>query len=301
MTENKNEQVKDWLLRYGYLLGRRFSNKERTQFLKAAQREFAQMGYATDVTSSSFVFAGARRQFYNFYAGDLKQADVIVATYYDTPAKTFGAYRESAFESIVFRKSLLVNVAPSLLIFALALIVSYAWLLPMLNRYGWSSVWVFPFLAVVFLSLFLINRYRSGVPRRLNLVRNSSSLISMLVLARELQARERVAFAFVDGGTSSGYGLGMAQDYFKEKAGRGKFIVLDSLGNGEALLCFSNRKLDGIENVHLLPQKWARMGEVLLTTGQLKEGEVVLKKKSELDETALETYAEVIEKIIQKI
>ena len=88
----------DWLLRYGIILGKRRTKRQRLEFLRAAQKEFAEMGYAVDVTRSQLkILKGEKADYYNLYAGNLKAADVVFATYYDTPVKSFGAYPYYAF------------------------------------------------------------------------------------------------------------------------------------------------------------------------------------------------------------
>lgn len=287
-------QIDDWILRYGILLGKRFSDKERVKFLRAAQREFVEMGYQVDTTSSDVSFAGIKQKFYNLYAGDLKNARVLLVSYYDTPAKTFGLYKESAFQSNVSRFGIFVNFMPSFIIFMLSFAVIYFALIPRMN----NNYMIVLTIILALLAVFLVSRYRGGLPRRQNLVRNTSSILALLQFASQLKSREAVAFALVDGGTNSGYGLEMAKKYFRRN--KKKIIFLDSVANPGELIYFSDEK-QALPRMREIPPAWKDVGDVLITSGDYQKGQVLLQKAKDLDEARIQEVADMLAVLVKQL
>lgn len=289
-------ETKDWLLRYGIILGKRFSLKERTKFLQSAGREFAAMGYEVDTTASEVtVFKNEKRKFYNLYAGDLKHADVVFATYYDTPIKSFGLYQPKAFQMKNEAKVLRLNLL--FLAIATILFVSFLYwgLFPQIQAHGWKSIWTVLTVALAFLFYYLISYLRSGIPNRVNMTRNTSSLLAIFHLANSLPKmnNKKIAFALVDGGTYSDYGLQMLKAYIKKS--KTKIVFLDAVGNPGELQWFSNCAFTpSIGQVHPLPTSLRSFGDVLVTAGDFQEDAVLIKqgdtkKDTELDESQLQT------------
>lgn len=102
--------LNDWILRYGIILGKRFTKKQKQNFLRSAQKEFAEMGYDVDVTRSGLKIAmGTKQEYLNLYAGDFEKAKVVIVTYYDTPAKSFGCYEYEAFQQYLQRKNAILT------------------------------------------------------------------------------------------------------------------------------------------------------------------------------------------------
>ena len=86
----EKESVKDVFLRYGVLLGKRNTERQKTDFLRAAQKQLEQAGFPVDITCvSASLMRRESVNMYNLYAGDFKKADVVFITYYDTPLWQF--------------------------------------------------------------------------------------------------------------------------------------------------------------------------------------------------------------------
>lgn len=288
--------TKDWLLRYGIILGKRYSVKERTKFLQSAQREFAAMGYAVDTTASEVkLFKNEKRTFYNLYAGNVKDADIVYATYYDTPVKSYGLYQPNAFQMKNNSNVLRVN----LLILLMAMIlfggILYFALFPQIQANGWISFWTVLTALLAFLFYSVISYLRGGIPNRVNMIRNTSSILTLLKLANTLpkQKRKKAAFAFVDGGTYSDYGVQMLRSYLKNP--KTKIVLLDGVGNHGTLQWFTDKKITvDAGEIHALPDSLQRLGDILLTSGEYDGVSVNLspadtKKDSELDEKQITT------------
>ena len=73
----EKESVKDVILRYGVLLGKRNTERQKTDFLRAAQKQLEQAGFPVDITCvSASLMRRESVNMYNLYAGDFKKADV---------------------------------------------------------------------------------------------------------------------------------------------------------------------------------------------------------------------------------
>ena len=107
------------------------------------------------------------------------------------------------------------------------------------------------------------------------MVRNSSSLIALFALACDLseQEKQHVAFAMIDEGTRSEYGLRMLQEYIGKK--RIQRVYLDSIGNVGKLQGFADRHKHAY-------------GDILLTSGSCDNGCVSLKIEKRTDNSDLE-------------
>lgn len=289
-------ETKDWLLRYGIILGKRYSLKERTKFLQSAKKEFAAMGYDVDTTASEVtVFKNEKRKFYNLYAGDPKTADVVFATYYDTPIKSFGLYQPKAFqmknESKVLRLNLLFLLIATILFCGFLYFV----LFPQIQANSWKSIWTALAVVSTVLFYYLISYVRSGIPNRVNMARNTSSLLAILHLANSLSIKKnkKIAFALIDGGTYSDYGMQMMKAYFKKS--KKKIIFLDAVGNPGDIQWFTNTTINPeVGQVHPLPTMFRSFGDVLVTAGEFQDDAVMIKygdtkRDTELDELQLQT------------
>lgn len=298
-------ETKDWLLRYGIILGKRHSLKERTKFLQSAQKEFAAMGYSVDTTASEVhLFKNEKRKFYNLYAGDLNDADIVYTTYYDTPVKSYGLYQPSAFQmknnSSVLRLNLLFLLIATISFGS----ILYFLLFPQIQVNGWFSLWTLLTALLMFLFYYLISYLRSGIPNRVNMIRNTSSILTLFNLANTLpkQKRKKVAFAFVDGGTYSDYGVQMLKAYFKKP--KTKIVFLDGVGNRGTLQWFTDKKIAvNSGEIHALPSSLQRLGDILLTSGEYDGVSVNLnqadtKKDVELDEQQIALVTKELKQLI---
>lgn len=303
------DQSKDWIARYGIMLGKRYTDYQRKKFLRATQTELSKMNYDTDITLSTVSYLKTeKKNFYNLYAGDLKRANVVISTYYDTSVKSFGAYAQTAFETNLPKKSAFVNLIIPLLIFIVTGIFSYFVMLPIVSQSGWLSVWTFLYLLIVLAALFMITRTRSGVLNRWNMIRNTSSILAIFHLASSIPKadRKRIAFAFVDGGANSGFGHKMMRDYFKSSGAM--FVTLDSIGNPGDFQWFTDKNIqvDSGDQVHGLPKRWSEFGDVLLTAGTLENKNILIhnantRKDKELDEKKISGCVERLKGIVKQL
>ena len=96
----EKEVIQDLILRYGVLLGKRNTERQKTAFLRAAQKQLEQAGLSVDITCvSASVMRRETMNMYNLYAGDFKKADVVFITYYDTPLWQLLPKEQKAFDA----------------------------------------------------------------------------------------------------------------------------------------------------------------------------------------------------------
>lgn len=219
-------QLQDWPLRYGVILGKRFTEKQKIAFLRSLTKDFQELGYAVDTTKSYLRLGKNERQaYYNLYAGDFKKAKQIIAVSYETPAKTFGLIKKRPFH-LPTASQQFIQILPAILLTVIAAILFWQ-LVPSIQAHGFVSVW--GVLALILLAgvFFFIARYRSGIPNRVNFSQNSAAILAALSLAKKDPA---LAFVFFDGGATNGYGLQLLEDYLK---GKKKVVFLEGLTDTE--------------------------------------------------------------------
>ena len=234
------KEFKDYVLRYGFILGKRVTEKQRKKFLTVAAQEFSQSSYEVVTTASKLEGGkGVQKSFYNLYSGDFSAAEIIVASYYDTPFKTFSLSKQFAFENGYSQKNSCLNLLMGLGLVGATSLIYFFLLSPIINSYGFLSIPGLSTLLMMIAVFSCVINYRSGIPNKFNLVRNTSSLISIFIMAHKLptELRRKVGFAFLDGGTTGSYGLTMLENYLTKDKKR-VLIYLDSLGNPGQLQLF---------------------------------------------------------------
>lgn len=302
-------ETEDWLLRYGVILGKRYTEKQKKKFLRSASKEFQSMGYNVAVTRSEVsVLKTEKKSFYNLYAGDLKKADVVFATYYDTPVKSFNLYRQTAFQNQVPRLAATVHLFVLVALIVLAGALFYYGLLPGIYNKGLLSLPTVGTVVLALLFFYLIMHFRSGIPNRVNMTRNTSSLLTLLQTANELPKKQqkRVAFALIDGGTTTDYGSRMLKDALGSS--RAPIVFLDSVGNTGPFQWFTSKTmtLPAEDQQHPLSDDQKELGDILLTAGTYADGQVVIEqanssKDKQLDEQKVASAAKRLKHIAAQL
>lgn len=299
----EKDTLQDLIFRYGILLGKRHSDKQKKAFLRCAKKQFEECGYAVDITKVTASFMKSEQCFYNLYAGDLRHADILITTYYDTELRTILPKRKKAFHSNYAAIDQLMQMI-GLGLFLLALAVGiYFGILPHLHN-GFLNVWGISLLIIMLAAFAFIVHARSGIAKRYNMCRNSSSIITMFQCASILNSTQKksVAFAFLDEGTKSEYGLVMLKDYRKQQ--RTKQLYLDSVGTQSQLYCFSNTPFTltsaAITQIPL-PKSMKSYGDVLFTSGVFDGEDAWLQIKTKDDTLSEEKIALCVASILDVI
>lgn len=216
------EQRKDWLFRYNTVYKKRKSHKQKSKFLRSfttdlqmMDKDFKIMGYddPEDKVESTR----------NIYVGDIKNAKKIVATYYDTPSKHFGAYhyfdvKKNGKNTIYF--TMILSVIYLILgILATIYIMS--------NNFEILSFTGLLVILFYFLYFYIFSKITKGIARRNNLIQNTSSLVILLDYINNSKSRNKVAYAFLDKGTTNKDGLNYLLNDIDATT---KVMYLDSIG-----------------------------------------------------------------------
>lgn len=278
---------------YAVIQGKRVTEKQKINFLLTLKKEFTQASYQTEIQQEQIKALGEVTNYYNLYVGNIEKADVVIATYYDTPVHEIGVKQ---YSPLVTKKPSLFNaLLPSILISVLALAIFYFGLYPFVKEQqllSWSGLLT---LLLFWIAFVLIRRYRLGIPRRENFVRNTASVL----IAREFTlcslGNSKVAVAFLDAGTTNHYGERMLKSTLKKSA---KVIFLDTAGSREQTHIFGKGKLkNNYAEVFLHTQSNATLpfGDILLTSGEYVDGKI------EVDLEVAEFEFDVLEKRIRRV
>lgn len=218
-----NRQMNDWIVRYGFLLKKRNSDKQKDKFIRTFLSDV--LNIRDDIIVIEI--EGKKRKYHNIYIGDVSKADKIITTYFDTPIVSFGDYsltdteknkRNSlsriAFESVV---SLCIGLG---IFFFLMRVFEGTLLTTVLTVFALAFFYVF-------------NGIVKGRASSKTQVRNTSSLVLVLSLLAKYKGNKKVAFAIVDGGCTNEIGLVALKNSVKIQS---KIYELDSVGANNTLI-----------------------------------------------------------------
>lgn len=271
MDSNKK---KDWFFRYNHILKKRFTPKQKERFIQSVSSDIFEMRediFVTEIQYNKKEETNAK----NIYVGDVRKADIIIASYYDTPANYLGPYR--FFDTDGMRKQTLrLNLLTSILLFLIGILFTIFVTIPVLNNF--SSINFYTILIVIFYLLFfyLLRKAASGLAKRDNLVRNNSSLLLILDLISSIKSKD-VAFAFVDKGSQNMLGLEALK---KSAKANSKIYYLDSIGSKQKLYSISSEPVS--ESIKQLDLKFDQDKRVsYIISAEIKDNKPILTKESQ--------------------
>ena len=276
----EKETIQDLILRYGVILKKRNTEKQKTAFLRAAQKQLEEAGFTVDITCvAASIMKREAMHTYNLYAGDFNHAGIVFVTYYDTPLLQLLPREQKAFASNWSQGNFLLHTLLFLLCILVMVFLLYSGILPNLQRYDFMSIWGAVLVLVCLSGFYIVRQMRGGMAAGNTMVRNSSSLITLFALASELskQEKEHVAFALIDEGTRSEYGLKMLDAYLNGRSI--KRVYLDAVGNTGRLQCFSRDEISISADMEWHEKRKAMdpYGDILLTRGDFQNSEVILR------------------------
>ena len=298
---------KDIFTNYSIFLGRRFYLKEKLKFLLHLKKDFEEMKFQVKTTQSKQEFLGEKVLYHNLYAGNFQKAKVVLATYYDTPAYELGNKDYQPFNGGESKFSAFYKLIFPISILLLAIVVFYYLFYPQIIQTGvWSFKGIIG-LIFLFFAFLLIKHYRNGMPMRKNYIRNTSSILSMILYAKKVGKNSDIAFAFLDGGTTTHHGRTMLREILSNK--KVKVIYLDSIGSkGDVHIFTDNTSNLNLAEVyeHQKDKSLSEFGDILITSGEYKENRVVVHTKEfeediEHVEGKLNHLVDVFEQIISKL
>lgn len=218
----QQENFKDWLFHYQHVYRTRRTAKQKQRFLAALVADIMEIREDIQVIEYNQKKKYAAN---NLYVGDIETADRIICTYYDTPAQSFGPYylfdrkkQSKATMNFILVSSLLMILAGGLLTF---LYMNHSG-----QGFNLSSLGTVLMIVCYGIYFYLLSKVTKGLSVRKNLIRNTSSILSLLTLMSKTD-KQKTAFAFVDEGCYGDTGLEVLKDSCKASA---KIYYLDCVG-----------------------------------------------------------------------
>lgn len=219
---NETERFKDRQFRYQHIYRLRRTKKQKQRFLSALVKDIAEVREDIQVIEYQ---QNKRYVSSNLYVGDIEKADRIICTYYDTPPKGFGSYylldRSKQKKSITG-----FLVVSSLLALLAGVLLTLLYMRQSNSAFDIRSIQTLVVILGYGGYFYLLSKVTKGLSTRKNLIRNTSSILTMLSVIEE-GAGKKTAFAFVDEGCFGDIGLKVLQESCKSPA---QIYFLDSVG-----------------------------------------------------------------------
>lgn len=236
----QTEVFKDWLFRYQYVYRLRRTEKSKKRFLTALVTDIAKMREDVRVIEYDQQKKYASR---NVYVGNIKQADQVICTFYDTPPESVGSYQlfDRKDQS---KKTTTFILASTILTILLGVIGTLVYMQISPNSFQFNSISTLGIIVIYAGYFALLGKVTKGLSNRKTLVRNTSSILAMLKIIAE-NKQKNVAYAFLDEGSYGSKGLDELQKQVKRGS---KIYYLDSVGASAPLHLLgelpNNKKLD---------------------------------------------------------
>lgn len=296
-TMSQEEQLKDWYFRYHTVFGKRYSRKQKDRFLDSLVADIRP--FREDLELYSFnLFENDKHVYRNLYIGNIKTAKKVICTYYDTPAALLGSYR--VFDKEGQKKKTTFSVMLTNIVWLLlGLLFTIYVAVPLFQTYGLFHFQSILVILGYILYFYFFNKIRSGIARRKNLIRNTSSILMLLDKIANKKARASTAYVFLDAGCTNKAGL----DRLLEQT-NGKVYMLDSIGSEYPLYQVSSSKnmlhqYGGIEPV--IKENFRDEKLLYIISGEYENDEFVLPsselKKGQLDDSNMNTVMNFLDQI----
>ncbi|MGF2943052.1 hypothetical protein [Enterococcus xiangfangensis] len=247
----QTEVFKDWLFRYQYVYRLRRTEKSKKRFLTALVTDIAKMREDVRVIEYDQQKKYASR---NVYVGNIKQADQVICTFYDTPPESVGSYQlfDRKDQS---KKTTTFILASTILTILLGVIGTLVYMQISPNSFQFNSISTLGIIVIYAGYFALLGKVTKGLSNRKTLVRNTSSILAMLKIIAE-NKQKNVAYAFLDEGSYGSKGLDELQKQVKRGS---KIYYLDSVGASAPLHLLgelpNNKKLDETIDYQAADQK----------------------------------------------
>lgn len=273
----QNDQFKDWLFRYQYIYRLRNTDKNKTRFLNALSMDVLKL--RKDIQIIEYQIS-SRQTLKNIYIGNLSKAEKVICTYYDTPLSHFGTY--NFFDPLTQKKKTLSFTLFFSFIMILVGIVGMICLLSTMKQQ--ASVFSIKLFAILFLALvyfYLLSKVSKGQLNYHTLIRNTSSVLTILSLIKKEKNNVNIAFAFIDRGTTIDQGFYFLEDIVSQTT---DLILLDSVGAPAPINKISRvSNHTGQKFTYIFSaRKNQRNGKLFLTQKDLKQKQLNFKNLTEV-------------------
>ncbi len=234
--------MKEIILRFGLILGKRFTDNQKKRFLDEVQSDFNNQNLQNHIYT---VKQGYHRS-NHLLVGDVEKAKTIIVAYYDTPSIALPLFD---YEPLSIKAKLKTERKILILNTFLTLLTLYMTSGVLLAVLSIEQVWI-RIIALIVTLLFIAIELKSfeGFANKINYNRNSAAIAVMISLA-EYTKQNRFAMIFVDRACSSlkGYEQVINMEMINKKA---RFIILDSIAFGEDLYIAGEKHRDNIDVDH---------------------------------------------------
>lgn len=265
----------DLIVRYNHIIKKRITFKQKTSFIRSLMTEFKHIeSYVkvVELREKGKKTSIAR----NVYVGDVKNADVIIATYYDSPLMHLGPYyvldkKKQSTYTLLFNA--IMSISTIVLGVSFTFFVTNKYFVSGFENINWPMFIIFGVLYM--LLVYLISIFSKGVGRNKNLIRNNATVIYVIEkIMNHHKENKKVAFAFLDSGTTNENGLYALKESAKDST---KIIYLDSISSSEKLYCVNNGSVEELmeytrfkkEGVYKIFSAVKNNGEYYLTLDHL--------------------------------
>lgn len=218
----QSEVFKDWLFRYQYVYRLRRTEKSKKRFLAALVTDIAKMREDVQVIEYDQQKKYASR---NVYVGNIKQADRVICTFYDTPPESIGSYQLFDRKDQA-RKTTTFIFASTLIAILLGVIGTLIYMRLSPDSFQLNSLGTLMIMLIYAGYFILLGKITKGLSNRKTLVRNTSSILAMLKMIAE-NKQKNIAYAFLDEGSYGNKGL---EELQRQVNGHCKIYYLDSVG-----------------------------------------------------------------------
>lgn len=218
----QSEVFKDWLFRYQYVYRLRRTEKSKKRFLAALVTDIAKMREDVQVIEYDQQKKYVSR---NVYVGNIKQADRVICTFYDTPPESIGSYQLFDRKDQA-RKTTTFILASTLIAIFLGVIGTLIYMRLSPDSFQLNSLSTLMIMLIYAGYFILLGKITKGLSNRKTLVRNTSSILAMLKMIAE-NKQKNIAYAFLDEGSYGNKGL---EELQRQVNGHCKIYYLDSIG-----------------------------------------------------------------------
>ncbi|WP_025730438.1 hypothetical protein [Atopobacter phocae] len=225
----KHEEWTDRQFRYQYILGQRHSQKQKRRFIKSLISDILPHIQEDDLKIIVEKYKGIETGT-NVYIGNLKTAQKVICTYYDTPSFKIGKYYP--FNSNLERKKVIEwNIIISSLVICLGLMMTYFLFNVCHFKFSLGNVSSWLVILIYLLYFMVLKKSSLGTYNPYTLIRNTSSLLTMLEMINK-HSIEKIAFVFLDNGI---YGKRKFSEIQKQMKTGCDLYYLDSIGSNGPL------------------------------------------------------------------
>lgn len=282
------EFKKDILVRYVYILSKRYTDKQKLRASLALEKDLRSISSNVKVD----IFNNKDKENRNLYVGSIKNAKTILATYYDTPSSFMGSYYPLD-KKLQSRNSIIFIFLSSLIAISIAVLYTIFFAVDVLKGKNIFSLPAFMIMISYFLFFILFNRIVRGIASRKTKIRNSSSLIYILDLIAEGKFNKSISFAFLDAGCTNNAGL----ERLAELNHNAKIIYLDSIGADYDLVRFGYK-----DNKELFKKAYLPKNVTLKVAAEYENGKYkISRKKLNANNMKIENFEKLYQELSEEV